>query len=235
MRYAIYYTPPADDPLTRRAAQWLGRDAFTGEGLAQPIVEAFSEAAFADLTADPRRYAFHATLKAPFELAGNRAEDELLAAFEDFAAATPAFTLPQLVVGQLGRFFALVPAAPNAELQMLADDCVSRFDVFRAALDERDIARRNPERLSPPQRQNLLDWGYPYVFEEFRFHMTLTAQVDPEDQPAMRAAIDSWFAGLVPAPRPVEHLALFVEPARGVPFTLRHIVQLSDTARRKIA
>ena len=33
MRYAIYFTPPADDPLTRRASHWLGRDAMTGETL----------------------------------------------------------------------------------------------------------------------------------------------------------------------------------------------------------
>ena len=235
MRYAIYYTPPADDPLTRRAAHWLGRDAMSGETQVQPTLEAFPETVFSELTADPRRYGFHATMKAPFELTEGKTEESLVSAFEEFATGTPAFSLPQLVLGQLGRFFALVPAEWNPALQMLADDCVTRFDGFRAPLSDKDLARRKPETLGESQRQNLLDWGYPYVFEEFRFHMTLTGQVDPADQPAMRHAIEQHFAGLVPAPRPIEHLALFVEPERGAPFRLIHIVPLADAARRKTA
>lgn len=235
MRYAIYYTPPADDPLTRRAAQWLGRDAFSGEVVDQPPVTGLPQAKFCELTADPRRYGFHATMKAPFELAEGKTESALIAAFEEFASSTAPFVLPQLVLGQLGRFFALVPAEWSPELQMLADDCVSRFDGFRAMLSEADLARRNPEKLSDGQRRNLIDWGYPYVFEEFRFHMTLTAQVEPGDQAVMRAAIESFFADLVPRPRPIDHLSLFVEPERGAPFRLKHIVQLADAARRKTA
>jgi len=235
MRYAIYYTPPADDPLTRRAAHWLGRDAMSGESQDQPALDAFPGTTFAELTADPRRYGFHATMKAPFELAPGKTEAALVSAFEEFATGTPAFTLPALVLGQLGRFFALVPESWDPSLQILADDCVTRFDSFRAPLSDVDLARRKPDELGESQRKNLLDWGYPYVFEEFRFHMTLTAQVDAADQPAMRQAIEQHFAGLVPAPRPIEHLALFVEPARGAPFRLLHIVPLAEAARRKIA
>ena len=41
MRYAIYFTPGQDDPLTRLAASWLGRDPFTG---AQPPAPAVTRA-----------------------------------------------------------------------------------------------------------------------------------------------------------------------------------------------
>lgn len=235
MRYAIYFTPPADDPLTRLAAEWLGRDAFTGRTFAQPAIEGFSPEKFSGLTADPRRYGFHATMKAPFELADGKSETALMAAFEEFASGTSAFTLPELVLGQIGRFFALVPAEWNAGLQMLADDCVTRFDSFRAPLTAGDIARRNPDRMSESQRQNLMNWGYPYVFEEFRFHMTLTAQVDPEDQDAMRAAIEAFFGNLTRAPRRIDHLALFAEPERGAPFILKYSVKLAEPAIRKTA
>jgi hypothetical protein len=203
--------------------------------LAQPAFEAFPGTVFSELTEDARRYGFHATMKAPFALAAGKTEASLVAAFEEFASATPAFTLPQLVLGQLGRFFALVPAEWDSSLQMLADDCVTRFDGFRAPLSEADLARRKPDALGESQRQNLLDWGYPYVFEEFRFHMTLTAEVDPADQPAIRHAIEQHFADLVPAPRPIDHLALFVESERGAPFRLMSLVQLADAARRKTA
>lgn len=235
MRYAIYFTPPADDPLTRRASHWLGRDAISGETLAQPIIEAFSEVAFSELTFDPRRYGFHATMKAPFELAEEASEAELVDALESFAARQMAFTLPSLVLGQLGQFFALVPGSASPDLQNLASDCVTVFDRFRAPLDETDIARRRPDRLTPGERRNLMAWGYPYVLDDFRFHMTLTGPVEREDQFAMRAAIETHFGGLLDQPREIDALSLFVEPARGTPFILHHMVPLAGNATRKTA
>lgn len=235
MRYAIYFTPPADDPLTRRASHWLGRDAFSGEMLAQPIIEAFSEVAFSELTFDPRRYGFHATMKAPFELADGVRETELIDALESFAARQSAFTLPSLVLGQLGHFFALVPGSTSPELQNLASDCVTVFDRFRAPLDDADIARRKPERLTANERRNLMAWGYPYVLDDFRFHMTLTGPVEREDQSAMRAAIEVHFAGLLDQPREIDTVSLFVEPARGTPFIMHHMVPLAGNATRKTA
>jgi putative phosphonate metabolism protein len=235
MRYAIYFTPPADDPLTRRANHWLGRDAFSGEMLAQPIIEAFSELAFSELTSDPRRYGFHATMKAPFELADGVSEAQLVEALEGFCARQARFTLPSLVLGQLGQFFALVPGSVSSELQSLASDCVTAFDRFRAPLDDADIARRRPERLSANERRNLMAWGYPYVLDDFRFHMTLTGPVEREDQSAMRAAIEGHFAGLLDQPRAIDAISLFVEPSRGIPFQMHHMVPLAGNAIRKTA
>src|SRR5262249_55850996 len=56
---------------------------------------------------------------------------------------------------------------------------VRDFDGFRAPLTDADRARRHPSRLTPRQRDYLERWGYPYVMEEFRFHMTLTGRLDP--------------------------------------------------------
>lgn len=235
MRYAIYFTPPADDPLTRRASHWLGRDAFTGAVIGQPTAGPFRHGDFAALTADPRRYGFHATMKAPFELAPGVSESEFLEAFDLFATDQVPLRLPSLVLGQLGRFFALVPGQPSAALQALAADCVRVLDRFRAPLSEADIARRRPEALSSEERRNLAAWGYPYVLDAFRFHMTLTGQVEPEDQPAMRQAIEAHFEGLLDQPRDIGSLAIFAEPARGAPFLLHHMAPLGEAATRKTA
>ncbi|SSC70578.1 unnamed protein product [Ciceribacter sp. T2.26MG-112.2] len=220
MRYALYFTPPADDPLTRSAAQWLGRDAFSGETIAIEAADAFPAGTMASLTADPRRYGFHATLKAPFELAPDRTEAELIAAFEGFCAVHPAFDIPSIVVGQLGPFFALIPAETQPPLQDFATAVVETFEPFRAALTDADIARRKPERLSETQRAYLLRWGYPYVREEFRFHMTLTGPVEPEQADAMRELASSRFAAFTNKPLQISGLALFIEPERGAPFTV---------------
>jgi putative phosphonate metabolism protein len=235
MRYAIYFTPPEDDALSIRAATWLGRGAFRDQAFAQPVVAGFTPAEIAALTGEPRRYGFHATLKAPFELAAGRSEGDLLASFEALAAVVPAFEIPEIVLGQLGAFFALVPAAQNEELQAFAGACVEHFEPFRAPLSEADIARRRPERLSESERDNLLRWGYPYVFADFRFHMTLTGQVPAERQSPMRSILEAQFESFIGRPLAISHLSLFVEPERGAPFTMKRIVPLRALPQRKTA
>ncbi len=227
LRYALYFTPPKDDPLTGLAARWLGRDAFSGETF--PAIEARGLPAGeqGDVTAEPRRYGFHATLKAPFELAASVTERDLMEVVEDFAARTPAFTIPELVLGQLGRFFALVPGALHQPLQDFAAKVVKSFEPFRAALSEADIARRKPENLSEIHRTNLLRWGYPYVMDEFRFHMTLTGQVAPERQAVLHDLLRETFAAHIGRPIAVSGLAVFVEEARGAPFTVHSWLPLA--------
>ncbi|KQV84289.1 DUF1045 domain-containing protein [Rhizobium sp. Root1220] len=218
MRYALYFTPPKDDPLNGTASLWLGRDAFTGETYPAPEHPGLPAAEQFELTAEPRRYAFHATIKAPFHLAASVTEKDLIHAAEDFAAVTPAFAIPDLVLGQLGRFFALVPAALYPPLQLFGATVVKSFEPFRAALSEADIARRSPEKLSESQRANLLRWGYPYVMDDFGFHMTLTGQVPEERAGVMRAVLSQRFAAFTGRPLAISGLAVFVEEARGAPF-----------------
>jgi putative phosphonate metabolism protein len=235
MRYAIYFTPPEDDALSLQAAAWLGRDAFRDEPLRQPDVDGFDATQIAALTEDPRRYGFHATLKAPFELAPGRSEDELLQSFESFAAVLQAFEIPTLVLGQLGTFFALVPAERYEELHAFADACVKHFEPFRAPLSEADIARRKPEKLAESERRHLMQWGYPYVFEDFLYHMTLTGQVPAELQAPMRSVLEAQFADFIDQPLAISHLSLFVEPERGAPFVMKRIVPLRALSQRKTA
>lgn len=229
MRYALYFTPPQNDPLTAAAAAWLGRDAFSGEQLTQPPSGEFSRDHLAQLTADPRRYGFHATLKAPFELAIGKCEGDLLQALSAFCLETPAFDIPEIVVGQLGSFFALVPARLHTPLQDFATRVVEVFEPFRAPLSDADVSRRKPEKLTEPQRRNLDRWGYPYVFDEFRFHMTLTGQVPEEYAAAMRRVLEEHFSAYCERPLPVGGLALFREEHRGAPFAVQSWMPLKGS------
>lgn len=220
MRYAIYFTPPQGHTLTVAASRWLGRDAFEGTAVEQAPVPGFSNDEIVALTAEPCRYGFHATLKAPFSLREGETEDSLIDAFQDFCANTAAFDIPNVIVGQLGPFFAVVPDKVYPALQDFTASVVQHFEPFRAPLSETDIARRKPEKLSERQRQLLEQWGYPYVMEEFRFHMTLTGPVDAAQSPAMRDALESVFADFTHRALPVSGLGLFVEQSRGAPFTV---------------
>jgi putative phosphonate metabolism protein len=224
LRYAVFFTPPADDPLTRTAAAWLGRDAFTGATVDQPLPPDLD---LASLTAEPRRYGFHGTLKAPFHLKAGSSEGDLVAAFDAFARDYPGFTIPQMVVGAIGPFFALVPADGAEDgISGLADACVKAFEPLRAPLSEADIARRHPERLNERQRAYLAEWGYPYIFDAFRFHMTLTGAVPEEDRPVLRQLLDATFAPFTGKSMQVGHLALFAEPERGAPFKVLRLAEL---------
>jgi putative phosphonate metabolism protein len=217
MRFAVYFTPPPHEPLTRLAARWLGRDPFTGEAAEPPEVSTLGPAEIAFHTAAPRRYGFHATLKAPFNLAPDETETSLNAALAGFAAGAGPFDV-RLTVGRIDGFFALVPAGPAPLLNRLADDVVAAFDRFRAPLSEGEIERRNPDSLSAEEFRNLHRWGYPYVFDTFRFHMTLTGRVGADEAERVRAALDEVFGALVAQPVTIGGLALFVEPAPGAPF-----------------
>lgn len=227
MRYALYFTPPKDHPLTGLAARWLGRDAFTGEIFPASSHENLTAEKQYDLTADPRRYGFHATLKAPFELAASVTEQDLMAVVQDFAARTHAFEIPELVLGQIGHFFALIPGSLHAPLQNFAAAVVKSFEPFRAALSEVDVVRRKPEKLTESQRAHLMRWGYPYVMDDFRFHMTLTGQVPEEHAPAMKSILTRRFADFAGRPLAVSGLAVFVEEIRGDPFKVHSWLPLA--------
>lgn len=235
VRYAIYFAPPADDQLSQTAARWLGRDAFTGKTVETPTLPDLDADTRHALTADPRRYGFHGTLKAPFALADDKSEADLVAAFEDFAADLKPFDIPELVLHQLGPFFALVSATHCRALQDLAAEAVQSFEPFRAPLSDADMARRNPDKLPIRQREYLKEWGYPYVFEEFEFHLTLTGPVPAETTATMRTVLESTFAEHIGKPLHVASVALFAEPHRGAPFLVHSLLPLGGATQRKIA
>lgn len=205
-RYAIYYTSEPDSALTEFGASLLGYDAHTGEDLRFPDGVPPD---WAELTQDPRRYGFHATLKAPFSLASGCMEAELLAACAKFSAKPRLLPVIQPVVGSIGGFIAVIPTWTSVELIQFAAECVREFDSFRAPLTEADRARRNPARLTPAQEDNLDRWGYPYVMEEFRFHMTLTARIDVERREALLKSLGDRFSSLGLATLAIDQLAIF--------------------------
>jgi putative phosphonate metabolism protein len=208
-RYAIYYAPARASDLDRFGAQLLGYDAFAGDDL--PFPEAVTEAApdWHDLTADPRKYGFHATLKAPFTLAPDKTEAELFAACSMFAATPRAIPVFVPVVGSISGFIAVIPAEPPRELIQLAADCVTAFDTFRAPLTEADRARRKPTQLTPTQREHLDRWGYPYVMDDFRFHMTLTTRLGSERRESVLAMLQARFATLGLATLAIDRIVVF--------------------------
>ena len=226
-RYAIYFVPAAETPLYRAGAALIGYDVYTGKRLPFPGGLAFSDGDWTALTREPRVYGFHATLKAPFRLApGKRAED-LAAHVVAFADGGQGVTITP-AVRTIGSFAALVPDAPSPALNRLAADSVRAFDAFRAPLNDRDRRKRLAAPLTARHRENLERWGYPYVFEDFRFHMTLTGAVAPACQESVLACLQTELAAIEGRPLAVDRIALVHQPDPDSPFHLVTSAQLSD-------
>ena len=193
-RYAIYYAPHAGTALARFGASLLAYDCATGSDV-EPLDDAiFHDPASLGWTAAPRRYGFHATLKAPFHLAEGRTAGELETTLHEFAGTQRPFDI-RLTLALFGRFLALVLSEPQPAMHALAAACVRRFDLFRAPLTAEDRERRHPEQLIEPQVALLDEWGYPFVLDQFQFHMTLTGALDHEDrarlEPVLRGFLSS--------------------------------------------
>ncbi|MGE0233334.1 MAG: DUF1045 domain-containing protein, partial [Flavobacteriaceae bacterium] len=103
MRVAIYFAPAPETALWRAASAWLGRDA-AHEGRQPAVLEAaLGRAAADEILAAPRRYGFHATLKAPFHLRDPFSLEDVVEAAKNTAARLAAFPV-SLKVGTLSGF-----------------------------------------------------------------------------------------------------------------------------------
>jgi putative phosphonate metabolism protein len=220
-RYALYFVPGRDSALGDFGCRWLGRDAVDDATLEQPHLAEVAPEILAEITAEARRYGFHATLKPPFRLAEGRSEAELVAALDAFATARPAVIGIPLHLAAIGGFLALVPEERPPALHDLADACVCELDAFRQPADEDEIARRRRAPLSALEDEMLQRWGYPYVFASFRFHMTLTRRLTPEDRARLEPALRALLAPVLATPLGIGDIALMIEPSPGAPFRVR--------------
>jgi putative phosphonate metabolism protein len=220
-RYAVYYAPRAGEGLAVAAGQWLGISPEGGRLRRQPRVPGLSPERLAEITADPRIYGFHGTLKAPVVLVDGVTERDFVEAVGRFAATLRDVTVPSMVLAELGTFLALVPAERCTALQDLAERCVVEFDEYRRPADDAELARRRASGLSPRQDALLLRWGYPYVLEEWRFHLTLSGRIDDAaERAAVLAILRKRFGGFVDRPLQVRDLCVFRQAAPGRPFTV---------------
>ena len=226
-RYAIYFVPAAGSDLYRFGSSVLRYDCYTGEQVAPADELAGDAESWRSFTEEPRRYGFHATLKAPFHLSCERTEHELADATENFAAAGHAVPTIAPVVEMLEGFAAVVPQRPDPLVNTLAAHCTTAFDRFRAPMSPRERARRLATPLSREQTENLERWGYPYVFAQFRFHMTLTGRLLVEAREASVATLRKSFERLCGyRPIAIDRLALLKQDTPTARFRVLSHAQL---------
>ncbi|MFM7331909.1 MAG: DUF1045 domain-containing protein [Brachymonas sp.] len=226
-RVAIYAAPARDTAWWGLGSQWLGRCAARGCNMPMPRIDGMDAATQQAITTDPRRYGWHATLKAPFRLSAQTDLQALRKAVVAICHDHAEIELGDLHVDRLESFLALRPQNTPASLGALADDCVRRLQPLAAPLTEAELVRRRRAALTTEEDALMLAWGYPWVFDKFRFHFSLTQSLDgmPADLVNdLKAAATRQFADL-PALR-LSHLSIFIEPTPGADFILFEQMEL---------
>ncbi|MFM9942667.1 MAG: DUF1045 domain-containing protein [Hyphomicrobiaceae bacterium] len=224
-RFAVYFAPDPSSALWAFGCSVLGRDAESDRdtALLPPLTAHLPD--WSRKVAAAAHYGFHATLKAPFELATGKDEHSLRDAVATLSRGLTPVALGRLQVATIGRFIALVPAVAPAPLEQLAGQVVTALDAFRAPLSEHDRRRRQPEALTPRQREHLDRWGYPYVLDQFRFHMTLTGPLEDDERGRVLQLLSSLYRPQ-DGPVTIDQICIFMQCRRDLPFRLAHRLRL---------
>lgn len=232
MRCAINFVPPPDDPLTMKAAAWLGRDSYSG--LPRRVeVDGLTAGDHSFLTALPRRSGFHATLKPPFTLEAGHSVHELERRLTQYSVGLAPIRL-ELRIMLIDTFFALVPVKSDPQLGRLAANIVAEFDGFRRPMSAGDLERRSAARFNAAQLSNLEKWGSPFVFDQFHFHMTLTGPVDRAEREHVQLVLTRYF-GSTPIPVTVDRLVLAVQEEVHEPFGIHSAHPFTPLPQLRIA
>lgn len=218
-RYAIYAAPRSGTPLGRLGDAWLGRNCETGERIPRPNIPGYNPSEIAAFAETPARYGFHGTIVAPFRPTDDIRDVDLIDAVQALAEALSPVSIPGFDVRSLGRFVAIVPEVANDGMATLSRRCVEDMAQFRAPMSDAEWNRRIQAGLTPNQERLLSLWGYPYVMEEYRFHLTLTGSLDAVTRAQLCEDITD-YASAALGPHTFEDLALFAEPEPGAEFKL---------------
>lgn len=227
-RCAIYFAPTRTSRLWQFGSSVIGYDADTGSSVPHPASRG-EQLDWPALTTAPRSYGFHATLKAPFHLASGVSSADVVALARDVAARHAPVLLEGLEVATVGRFVALVPVGDVTAISRLAQAMVESFEPVRAALSDADRQRFHAKGLTARQATSLERFGYPYVAEDFRFHMTLTDALTgpPDEAAAITGRLRDMYREIAEAPVDVDQIAVFEQPDRASQFRIVARVMLS--------
>ncbi|MFV0423841.1 DUF1045 domain-containing protein [Oleidesulfovibrio sp.] len=229
-RYAVYVAPEKESMLDRLGVDWLGRTAEAPQRVRSNAPEGFGDDEYRQLVAAPRHYGFHGTLKAPFELHPEQDEKALRSGMKALAATLVPFEVGPLRISFLNRFLALLPATDSSRLARLHAICLRELDIFRAPLSDYDHARHMSKGLSGRQERLLGRFGYPFVLEDFRFHMTLTGNLEERQRHSCRDRLEQLLRAYLKTPLTVREICLFVQEDRSRPFRLSERFALKGDA-----
>lgn len=224
-RYALYFSPDDNSPLGLFGNKILGRNSKSQR--ADDAVSNFSDQRrWKSLTKKPSHYGFHATLKAPFELAAGSSPVQLKQACQQLANKLAPIELTGLAPGLISDFAALSLSLQPDALAALARTCVEALEPFRAPISEQDIQRRLHQPMSERQLFQLKHYGYPYIFDDFQFHMTLSDKLGDGDTDYLQW-LEHEYTQMVTSTPVLDQIALYSQIDRASAFVLVEAYRLA--------
>ena len=226
-RYAVYFSPPEADYLSKFLAGWFGWNAHNGQNVPYHILENLNYD-LSDITKEQYRYGFHGTLKPPFSLVDTKNLNDLKLALVELSKSIKKFEIPSISLKVLNGFVAIVSTTENRPIMALAKKCVEELDLFREVESVERIQRRRSRTFSKSEEYNLKRWGYPYVMDNFQFHLTMSGRLKPEVLKNVIEVLNSELQGVLNKPLPIGEICLFGENASNGNFQIIQKFSLDD-------
>lgn len=218
-RFAIYYAPPRGSDLEAFGESWFewNSQQFAPRIQCSDTLD-LSNDEIKRITSGPARYRFHGTLKPPFYLSSDCSLGDLDTALSNFAGSHKAFECGALQLTEVGQFLALCPVDIAQNITKLALDCVEDVDRFRKPEAQEEMQRRRNSGLTPRQDALLVKWGYPYVMDEFKFHLTLTGKMNKILCSRVKKSLAPYLKKILQQRFVFKEIALFGDPGEGQNF-----------------
>jgi Protein of unknown function (DUF1045) len=216
-RHAVYYVPPVATLWWKLGSEWLSNSPGVFDSI--PEFRGIDRLRRKQIIRKPAGYGWHGTLVAPFHLRADRTHAEFSERLGTVAAHQRPFEL-EVRAGLLSGFAAILPEPTStAPIDELAATAVTQFDEFRAPLTLNEYKQRRTSLRDPREIEHLERWGYPYVFDRYRFHMTLTDRLTPPEA----KSVLTWWNEIVDrlGPLPIAEFSWCIQPRPGAPFTIR--------------
>lgn len=168
-RYALYYIPRYQDELYKIGSQIIGYSIEEGSILSSPHQTKYNKSV--------SKYGLHGTLVAPFNTL--LTQEDLLQFVTSVCSKISELQIGFLKVYRMPRqYIALIPDHLESTLNELDNYLVRQIHQIRLPICQQNIP--NHTDLSEQYVQNILKWGYKYVFDDFNFHITLTDVINDE-------------------------------------------------------
>lgn len=176
-RYYVGYAPHPNSKLWKFTAAWLGYDCARDSTPKTVLTLGLPKKIHQEAVSSALRIGFSCIFYPPFKLRNEVDIKELVLHSQTFCHTLSPVKTGALKVQSNGGQIIIAPISTDQKVINLASECVLFYDNFRLKDPPIPINNQLHKALSQRQRDYLVKWGNPYVFEEFSFSMPLTGRI----------------------------------------------------------
>lgn len=211
-RFIISLSPNKNTLLWTLATQWLAYDADRKRSVKDPALLGLPQNIHNPTVMPIRRMGFGILLTGPFQLHRALSVEDLTNYAAAFAEQFTPLNSGRLHIKAIDNRLFLEPLRPSPKIRNIADDCVRYFHKFR--MPAKPLAANSPIRkaLTPPQLEHFLKWGQPFVFDEFKPQIPLTARLPEKVIEPMQKRLTAHFDNSLNGGMQMDNISVYRQP-----------------------